>query len=103
MRRANWRRFAGQDVEQQAAERVDVDAAVDVLVAAQLLGRHVAGCAERDAALVARPIELARDAPVEHVDLAAVTKEHVRRFEIAVRDSIGVCDLDRVTDVDERA
>ena len=37
---------AGEDLEQDAAERVDVGARVEVVVAARLLGRHVAGRAD---------------------------------------------------------
>src|SRR6185312_2481390 len=50
------------------------EASVDVGIAALLLGRHVAGRAECDSALVVRPIELAGDAPIEHVDLAAIAQ-----------------------------
>jgi hypothetical protein len=44
--RAAWmQRLAGEDLEQDGAERVDVGGGADG-VAARLLGGHVAGCAE---------------------------------------------------------
>ena len=87
--------------------------------AADLFGRHVAGRAEDRAggravvvvidivggAVVAalRVGDDARDAPVEHVDLAVVAEHDVRRLEIAMDDAARVRELDREADVDERA
>ena len=89
------------------------------VVAAHLLGRHVARRAERSRrrsvpsssastspasrrALACRSSD-ARDAPVEHVDLAEVAEHDVRRLEIAMDDAARVRELDREADVDERA
>ena len=99
-------RLAGEDLEQDRAERVDVGRRCRPSCAAHLLGRHVAGRAEhraglrraversavadREAASSRSPVEHARDAPVEHVDLAEVAEHDVRRLEIAMDDAARV-------------
>ena len=113
---AGMQRLGGEDLEQDRAERVDIGARRrgDAL---DLLGRHVARRAEHRAGLgpVAEGVDLgvarrspvvgehARDAPVEHVDLAVVAEHDVRGLEIAVHDAARVRELDREADVDERA
>ena len=47
--------------------------------------------------------EHARDAPVEHVDLAEIAEHDVRGLEIAMDDAARVRELDREADVGERA
>ena len=93
------RHAAGDELEQDAAHRVDVDAVIDVL-AARLLGRHVLGRAEQHAGLgqlaaARRPsTRQLRDAEVEQLHEVGIAEEldeeHVLRLEIAVDDALGV-------------
>jgi hypothetical protein len=104
-----------EQFEQDAAERVDIGATIEFLAAEQVFGRHVARGAEERAGTraaergdiveldTARRDDDARDAPVEDVDLAEVAEHDVRRLEVAVNDAAGVRELDRETDIDERA
>ena len=88
------RMLAGRQLPREHAEGEDVGARVD-FAAAQLLGRHVARRAERDARLGQprhrRRIGLrlpAGQAEVEHLDLAVAAADHVLRFQIAVDDAM---------------
>ena len=117
----DMQRRGGGDLVEDAAERVDIGGRSRA-IAGELLRCHVrrgsqdgtgAGLAaiEREvelarrygAAVVLRICDRARDAPVEHVDLAEVAEHDVRRLEIAVDDPFAVCELDREADVGERA
>ena len=109
--------LAREPLEQRRAERVDVRGRADHARIADLLGRHVTRRPEQRAGLrgvgAARDVAAegiglvaavdARDAPVEHVDLAEVTDHDVRRLEIAVHDVMLVRELDGAAHVDERA
>lgn len=93
------RQLPDEQVEQQAAERVDVRARVDRL-ALDLFGRHAAGRAERfvrGRELGRDGIDELRDPEVEQDDpLRVVADEHVRRLEVAMDDAEVVRGRDRV-------
>ena len=87
--RREERLVAGEQLTQQAAERVDVRGSRDRLAEA-LLGRHVRGSADRPVDL-GEPGQRAgalqdRDAEVEHLDQAALGDHHVGRLDVAVHD-----------------
>ena len=99
--------LAGQQLEQQHAERVDVGGGGD-RAAGDLLGRGVLR-RQRDAALARQQrhrlvvAEQLGDAEVEQLDLAVAGDQHVRRLEVAVDDQVGVGVRDRRLDVQEQA
>ena len=103
------RHATGDELEQDAAHRVDVDAVIDVL-AARLLRRHVLGRAEQHAGLreLAPPVlDLGqlRDAEVEQLHEVRLAEEvdevHVLRLEIAVDDAVRMCGGERCADLQE--
>ena len=117
-RRAGVQRLAGEDLEQDRAERVDVGAPRRASARRALLGRHVAGRAEHAAgrsvatrAVVAArgrrravgAADDARDAPVEHVDLAESPSMMFAGLRSRWIDAARVRELDREAHVDERA
>jgi hypothetical protein len=101
--------LAGERAKEDHAERVEIDAVIDVLRAARLLGRHVVGRAEGRAGArrrffrrAERRLHLA-DAEVEHLHEARVPaaprEEDVLRLQIAVHDLLGVHRLERFADL----
>ncbi|MCO5168447.1 MAG: hypothetical protein M9894_19070 [Planctomycetes bacterium] len=98
MRREVERRAAGEALVEDRPEAVDVGARVERLVVAHgLLGRHVAGGAQRGAgggqALVAPGLG---DAEVRDPRHAVRVEEDVRRLEVAVEDPAPVRVLEPV-------
>ena len=99
--------LAGQQLEEEHAERVDVGRGGD-RAAGDLLGRGVLR-RQRDAALARQHrhrfvvAEQLGDAEVEQLDLAVAGHEHVRRLQVAVDDQVGVGVRDRRLDVQEQA
>jgi hypothetical protein len=103
-------RLAGQHLVQDDAERVDVDAGVDVVGFGDLLGRHELGRAHQHAApgpLVAAVLHELRDAEVEHLHVVdhvvAFGQEHVVALEVAVDDARRVRGLQRRGDLAPRS
>jgi hypothetical protein len=88
---------AGQGAVHHDAERVQIHAAIDVLLPAQLLRRHVVGRAERAAALgdrLGRRADRLGDAEVDQLHhvlvVGHVGQEDVLRLEVAVHDTARV-------------
>jgi hypothetical protein len=98
-RRPGEGRLPGEHLVQQAAERVLVAAAVEILVASRLFGTHVAGCADRDARLgeggPARRGDRPRDAEVRD-DRVPALQQDVLRLDVAVDDAVRVSVVERV-------
>ncbi len=101
------RQPAGEQPEEQDAERVDVGGGGD-LGAGDLLGRRVGGGhrPHRGAGLLDREghrrrIEQLGDAEVEQLGLAFAVDQDVRRLEVAVHHQVLVGVGDRRADVDE--
>ncbi len=87
---AGPRALAGEALEEHRAERVQVDARVEILHALDLLGRHVRRRAERQAQGGGpRGIRRQRagDAEVGDDDAAVAAEQHVVRLEVAVDDA----------------
>ncbi len=89
VRRREERHVAGEQLQQQAAQRVDVGRGRDGLAEA-LLGRHVRGGAD-GAVDLGQPGQRPgaaqdRDAEVQHLHQAAVGDHHVAGLDIAVDD-----------------
>ena len=89
------RMLAGRELPGDDAEGEEIGAAVDV-AAAQLLGRHVAGCSRRGAGL-GQPrdganvgIGDAREAEIEDLDVTVGAADEVLRLQVAVNDVAGV-------------
>src|SRR3569832_2362984 len=108
-------RLAGEHLEQDRAERVDIGRSARLHGPLELLRRHVARRAEQLALLDVEAVDVvamdlgdrladdAREPPIEHVDYAEVAEHHVRGLEIAVDDAARVRELDREADIGERA
>ena len=98
---------AGEQLEEQHAERVDVGRGGD-LAAGDLLGRGVLR-RQGDAALARQHrhrfvvAEQLGDAEIEQLHLAVAVHEDVRRLQVAVDDQVGVGVRDRRLDVQEEA
>src|SRR5262245_51834762 len=95
--------LAGEDLVEHAAEREHIRARVERWIAALLLGRHVARRADDGCSQRLGNVELARDAPVEHVDLAVIAEQYVAGLEIAMHDPFFMGERERATHIDERA
>ena len=102
------RQAIGQHPIEQDAERVDVAPSVDVRrSAAQLLRAHVGERAHQLSAhgLSSQPLHVrasrAGDPEVEHLRLAGVRHEHVRRLQIAVDDPALVRVLNGIGELDD--
>jgi hypothetical protein len=91
--RLDERRVAGEQLEQDAAEGVEVGG-LGHRRRAELLRGHVAGGADRDAAAghpgLVGVVDDPAHAEVEHLDPAAAQQHDVRRLEVAVDDVDGV-------------
>ena len=96
--RAGERRLADQHLVRHRAERVDVGAMPDALVAHRLLGRHVLRRAERQAclrhALAARVLHGERDPEVRH-ERGTVVQQDVLGLDVAVHDAMPMRVLQR--------
>ncbi len=113
-RRASERGPAGERLEERAAERPDVRAAVHG-AAARLLGAHVGSGSEDDARLGAalgqsrrllaggmrRACEGLREAEVEDLHAPFRGDDHVRGFQVAVNDARVVRRFERRSDLPE--
>ncbi len=101
---ADVRRTPRQRLVQDAAERVDVRARIDVL-AFRLLGGHVFRCADGGAGLgeAARAKHL-RDAEVrqQHVPRTLCVDQHVGRLDVTMHDAAQVGVVKRVRHLDHR-
>jgi hypothetical protein len=83
------RRGARDALIEEAAEREHVGARIDVALAARLLGRHEAWCADQAArARGAGLLDRSRDSEVEDLHARQLTadEEQVRGFDVAVND-----------------
>ncbi len=99
---------AEQRLVEDQADRVDVDARVDVGLradfrAADLLGRHVGGRADERAALRLLRVGFGRrgeprDAEVDHAWAPVAVDEDVRGLQVAVHDAAVMAVLERVAD-----
>ena len=100
VRAAAKRRLAREGLVEEAAERVDVRAAVDVL-AADLLGRDVVGGAERAAGAErgCGVAEVAAQPEVGQVDVAVLVEQHVRGLHVTVHQSTGVSGVEGARDL----
>ncbi len=94
------RRLAGEALVEEAAERVDVGAAVD-LFAADLLGGDVVGGAERAAGAErgCRVAEVAAQPEVGKIDMPVLVEQHVRRLHVAMHETTGVSGVERARDL----
>ncbi len=94
------RRLAGEALVEEAAERVDVGAAVD-LFAADLLGGDVVGGAERAAGAErgCRVAEVAAEPEVGKIDMPVLVEQHVRRLHVAMHETTGVSGVERARDL----
>ncbi len=86
--RSKWS-AAAQQLEQGAAERIDVGADIDAAAVGHLLGRHVIGCAQRltgggHAGLFDFVPLPPRQPKVQQFYIAAAAEHDVRRFDVAV-------------------
>ncbi len=96
---------AGEQLVEEATERVEVAGCAQAGVAAGLLGRHVGGGADGDAGHgqgVVGGLDQARDAEVAQLRGVAgcLVKEDVGRLDVAVDDAAVVGVLQGLTDVD---
>ena len=87
------RRLPGQHLVQDAAQRVEVAAAVQIALPGRLLGAHVRGCADRDAGvgqpIAARGVHGARDAEVRDHRVPALEHD-VLGLDVPVDHPAGV-------------
>ena len=89
------RRSAGEHLEQEEAERVDVGAGVDRL-RLHLLGREVPrGADDRAGSRQVAPALGLRDAEVGDLDGPDVGDEHVRGLDVAMDDAVAVRMVER--------
>ena len=86
---------AGEHVVHHAAEREHVGAEIDLLAAADLLGRHVGGRADARDLRGVRAREL-RGAEVRHLDVEIRPQHDVGGLDVAVHDADGVGVLERL-------
>ena len=105
------RHLAGQALVKEHAQRPDVGAMVQVLLAARLLGRHVERRSEQQAGVgqtiagvpfVAARLDRLRDAEVDDLDevgVAALDQVDVLGFDVAVEDPLGVRGAERAGDL----
>ena len=101
------RHLAGEALVEQHAQRPDVGAVIEVLVAARLLGRHVEGRAEQEpgvgqaiglGAVVAPRLDRLGDPEVDdlhEVGVAAPHEVEVLGLHVAVEDPLGVRGAER--------
>ena len=101
---ASKRRPARQTLVQQAAERVEVGPAVQLL-AADLLGRHVVDRAQRapTAGIVGLLRQPSRQPEVGEIAVAALVEQDIRRLDVTVHKAAFVCRVERVRDLLDQA
>src|SRR6185295_18669470 len=95
--------LAGQHLVEHDAQRVDVDAMVDILRRLQLLGRHVVGRPDGEVGLGQLRgfgIDPLGQPEVGELDAAGRVDEHVLGFDVAVDDPFLVGELQRLADVE---
>ena len=99
---------AGQNLIEHDTKRVDIRSCVEVHgIADRLFGTHVVERSDqladigfhRGAACIR--IRRTRNTKVEDFGFTIRIYQHIRRFEVAVDDPLGMCMLDRVAEFDE--
>src|SRR5262245_44929342 len=93
-----WK-FAGECLEEHYAQRVNITAAVQVLLALSLLWAHISWCAN-DARAGQRSGGFGnlRDAKVRKITEALRIKQNVPRLDIAMDDALTVSMVERRAD-----
>lgn len=97
---ARKRRYAGQGLVKETAERVEIGAPVD-LFALDLLRRDIGGRPKRESFLTrdATVGETPGQAEVGQVDVLLLIEEHVRGFNVSVHEPAGVRRVQRGPDL----
>jgi hypothetical protein len=95
------RSLAGQRLEEDRAEAIDIAAFVDAVACACLLGRHVGGSAGATLGRLAALAAAKGEAPVHDLHFAVAADHDVVGFEVAVHDALGVHEGDRLTGLED--